>query len=249
MRNILLILILLKPIAGFSQDTIRLTGNDSILMIQLAENLQKMDSLQRLMDSLDKSSDSIYLSLTKPVVSTSCDFDYQEILVTKRKFDTQYQDFIISSNFPSKLPIDSIQKYLIVGFGPKIHPIYKIRKFHSGIDIPADKGVPVKATLSGYVDFVNDSKRGYGKQIVLKSENNIKIQYAHLDTILIKTGDYVNKGDIIGKVGNTGLSIKNHLHYEILINDEPVNPIFATFNEFSEMELRLIFTQNGMSFD
>jgi len=249
MRNILLILILLRPIAGFSQDTIRLTGNDSILMIQLAENLQKMDSLQRLMDSLDKSSDLIYLSLTKPVVSTSCDFDYQEILVTKRKFDTQYQDFIISSNFPSKLPIDSIQKYLIVGFGPKIHPIYKIRKFHSGIDIPADKGVHVKATISGYVDFVNDSKRGYGKQIVLKSENNINILYAHLDTILIKTGDYVNKGDIIGKVGNTGLSIKNHLHYEILINDEPVNPIFATFNEFSEMELRLIFTQNGMSFD
>lgn len=83
MRTILLILILLKPIAGFSQDTIQLTGNDSILMIRLAENLQKMDSLQRLIDSLDKSSDSIYLSLTKPIVSKSRDFDDQEILVTK----------------------------------------------------------------------------------------------------------------------------------------------------------------------
>ena len=64
MRTILLILMLLKPIIGFSQDTIRLTNNDSILMIKLAENLQKIDSLQRLMDSLDKRSDSIYLSLT-----------------------------------------------------------------------------------------------------------------------------------------------------------------------------------------
>ena len=249
MRNILLILILLKPMVALSQDTILLTGNDSILMIQLAKNFQKMDSLQKLIVSLDKSSDSIYLSLTKPIVSTSSDFNYQDILHAKRKFDDQYQDIIISSNFPNDLPIDSIQNHLIIGFGQKIHPIYKIQKFHNGIDIQAEKGTPVKATLSGQVEIAKESQSGHGKHVILKSNDNVKVIFAHLDSIYVKTGEYVNKGDIIGKVGNTGLSIKNHLHYEILINNEPVNPIFATFNRFSEADLRLIFTQNGMTFD
>ena len=84
---------------------------------------------------------------------------------------------------------------------------------------------------------------------ILKSDENIKVVFAHLDTIYVNIGDDLVKGNIIGEVGNTWTSIKNHLHYELIINDEPVNPIFAAFDKFTEIELRLIFTQNRMSMD
>jgi len=249
MRSILVILFSLKFLVGFSQDTIRLTGVDSVLIVQLADLMQKRDSLFKLIGFNEKMRDSIFLSISNPIETFNPDYDFQEITRLYKKFETQYQNIVISDNFPSELPIDNAKKHLIAGFGKMIHPIYKTLRFHKGIDIPAEKGTPIIATLSGKVEVMKEEITGYGKHIIISSDESVQVLFAHLDEIYVRQDEFINKGDVIGVVGNTGMSIGNHLHYEIIINGEPINPVFAAYGCFSEAELRLIFLSNRRAMD
>ena len=110
-------------------------------------------------------------------------------------------------------------------FGYRMHPILKKVLFHDGIDISAPIGSSVFATGNGVVQNTFISDIGYGNRIVINHGNGYITVYAHLDEILVEEGDYVNIRDVIGTVGNTGRSTGPHLHYEILANNRPVNPI------------------------
>jgi murein DD-endopeptidase MepM/ murein hydrolase activator NlpD len=249
MKKLLTILIIFKTLSCFSQDTIRLSGEDSVLFIKLAENFKKLDSLQNLTDSISRSSDSIYLSIDKAYPIEMIDFNYFELQKAKLNFDSLYSKYIKSDNFPDILPIDSIENHRIIGFGNKIHPIYKIAKFHQGIDIPTLKGKSVKSTISGVITTKLEKKSGYGNYIIIDAGNQTKILYAHLDTIIVHQGDKVEKGQIVGTVGNSGLSTGNHLHYEIFIEDKPINPIFTIFDFISKVDFESIYTRNVGSLD
>lgn len=111
------------------------------------------------------------------------------------------------------------------GFGYRMHPILKQVLFHDGVDISAPIGSDVFATGNGIVKNTYTSDIGYGNRIVINHGNGHTTVYAHLDKILVSRGDYVEKGDIIGTIGNTGRSTGPHLHYEILVNNKPVDPI------------------------
>ena len=249
MKRILTILIIFKTVIGFSQDTIRLTGNDSVLFERLIENDKKLDSLQNRMDSISIDSDSIYQSIDNTKHVESINFDYPELLRAKQSFEDLYSKYIASDNFPNQLPIDSIHKDMIIGFGNKFHPIYKIKMFHQGIDIPASKGKPVKSTISGVVETKSELRSGYGNYVIIKSENQIKILFAHLDTIIVNQGDEIRNGQIIGTTGNSGMSTGNHLHYEIYIENEFINPIFTIFNLLNENDLEIIYKRNTVTLD
>ena len=110
-------------------------------------------------------------------------------------------------------------------FGYRMHPILKEVLFHDGIDISAPIGADVFTTGNGIVQNTFISDIGYGNRVVINHGNGYMTVYAHLDEILVEEGVYVNKGDIIGKVGNTGRSTGPHLHYEVLVNNRPVNPV------------------------
>jgi murein DD-endopeptidase MepM/ murein hydrolase activator NlpD len=109
-------------------------------------------------------------------------------------------------------------------FGNRYHPILKKRKYHSGIDIAAPAGTPIKAADSGVVIFA-DRNGGYGKYISIDHGNGISSCYGHCSLILVDAGQIVTKGDIIGKVGSTGLSTGNHCHFEIRKNGVCVDPL------------------------
>jgi murein DD-endopeptidase MepM/ murein hydrolase activator NlpD len=94
---------------------------------------------------------------------------------------------------------------------------------HSGMDFAAKAGTPVVATASGIVKAAKE-KGDYGNIVFLDHGGNIATLYAHLDKIEVKEGMKVKKGQVIGTVGNTGKSVAPHLHYEVRINGEPVNP-------------------------
>ena len=96
---------------------------------------------------------------------------------------------------------------------------------HKGIDIAKNLGENVNAALDGKVIKAGYNSGGYGNLIVLEHENNIKTYYAHLNDIYVKDGDVIKKGDIIGSVGNTGNSTGPHLHFELRVNNTPVDPI------------------------
>lgn len=138
------------------------------------------------------------------------------------------------------------------GFGYRIHPIYKINKFHSGVDFTAPVGTPVMATGDGIVEEVTNTRRGSGNKIILDHGFGYKSSYSHLDGFNVKKGQKIKRGSIIGRVGNTGLSVAPHLHYEVLLNNNPVNPVNYYFLELSPEEYDKMIElsiRSGQSFD
>lgn len=110
------------------------------------------------------------------------------------------------------------------GWGYRIHPIYKIRKFHYGQDFTASVGTEIYATGDGVVKEVNDTRSGYGKHIVISHGYGYSTLYAHLSRFNVKPGQKVKRGEVIGLSGNSGTSSAPHLHYEVHRNGKPVNP-------------------------
>jgi murein DD-endopeptidase MepM/ murein hydrolase activator NlpD len=110
------------------------------------------------------------------------------------------------------------------GFGMRRHPIYKVRKFHTGIDIVAVKGTPVYAAGSGIVSRKGYSS-GYGYYIEIQHAGGFRSFYAHLSRTLVNAGDSVVIATQIACVGNTGVSTGSHLHYEIKKGKRFLNPI------------------------
>jgi len=138
------------------------------------------------------------------------------------------------------------------GWGFRIHPIYKILKFHYGMDFTAPTGTEVYATGDGRIITVEWSRRGYGNQIIIDHAYGYKTMYAHMSDFNVRLGQEVKRGDVIGFVGNTGLSTAPHLHYEVYLNNKKVNPINYYFNDLSPEEFdRMIelSLRSGQTFD
>ena len=110
------------------------------------------------------------------------------------------------------------------GFGPRVHPVYGDVRLHQGIDIDGDTGDRVRAARSGEV-ILAGSRSGYGNTVVVYHGLGYSTLYAHLSRISVTVGDQVSSGDRIGSIGSTGLSTGPHLHFELRIDGEAVDPI------------------------
>lgn len=109
-------------------------------------------------------------------------------------------------------------------FGNRNHPVLKSVKFHRGVDIAVSLGTPVYAGIRGIVTFAG--KRGnYGNLVEIEGSDGIKVRYAHLSKIDVVAGQRVSDGEKVAETGNTGMSTGPHLHYEIIVNESPVNPL------------------------
>ena len=138
------------------------------------------------------------------------------------------------------------------GFGLRMHPIYKIVMPHNGMDFTAPTGTDVYATGDGTISVVQDLQRGLGKHIVIDHGFGYTSTYAHLNGFNVRRGQKVRRGDIIGYVGNTGTSVAPHLHYEITLNGNYVNPINYYFEDLTPNEYERIIeiaSKTGQSFD
>ncbi|NDW12309.1 M23 family peptidase [Bacteroides sp. 214] len=118
------------------------------------------------------------------------------------------------------------------GYGMRIDPIYKTRKFHQGMDFAAPLGTNIYATGNGIVTKTG-WQSGYGNTIVIDHGFGYQTVYAHLQDIRVKRGKKVIRGEVIGGVGNTGKSTGSHLHYEVHVKGKPVNPINYYFMDLS----------------
>ncbi len=113
---------------------------------------------------------------------------------------------------------------IVSGYGYRVHPILRYKKMHYGVDISAPSGTPIKAGGDGKVIFA-DWRGGYGQCIMIDHGKGIVTLYAHLSKISVKNGQVVKAGAVIGNVGSTGLSTGPHLHFEVRINGDPVDPL------------------------
>ena len=127
---------------------------------------------------------------------------------------------------------------LASGFGMRIHPIYKVKRMHVGMDFSAPRGTPIYATGGGKVKKAVTSyrKTGYGNYIEIDHGFGYVTKYAHMQMLAVKKGQIVKRGDLIGYVGSTGGSTAPHCHYEIIKNGKKINPIQYIIQDVSDEE-------------
>jgi len=129
-------------------------------------------------------------------------------------------DWVRANSAPNLWPVEGP---VTGSFGERIDPFNGEGAFHSGVDIGAVFGQPIIAPADGMVDFA-DFMGGYGRAIILDHGHGITTRYGHLKSFAVFPGQHVHRGDTIGYVGDSGRSTGPHLHYEVRINDIPVNP-------------------------
>ncbi|MGX1025136.1 M23 family metallopeptidase [Psychroflexus sp. MBR-150] len=135
---------------------------------------------------------------------------------------------------------------LASGYGMRMHPIYKIRKMHTGMDFSAPEGTPIFATGNARVKEIKISRRGYGKHLILDHGFNYETLYGHMSKIIVHRGQRVKRGEIIGYVGDTGSSTAPHLHYEVLKNGHHVNPIYFYYNDLSAEDYEAMMNNSAL---
>lgn len=168
-------------------------------------------------------------------------------------FELAQKKEVLISSIPAISPIsDKDLTRFASGFGYRIHPIYRTKKMHTGIDLTAPTGTKVYATGDGRVIKAGYSTGGYGKKVFIDHGFGYKTLYAHLNKVFVKKGQKVKRGELIGEVGNTGRSTAPHLHYEVRKNNKPENPVNYYYNDLTPEqydEVIRISSQMNMSFD
>ncbi|MBN2815574.1 MAG: M23 family metallopeptidase [Campylobacterales bacterium] len=131
-------------------------------------------------------------------------------------------------------------------FGNRMHPTLNRNEFHRGTDMKAKMNTPVQATADGIVEFAGThNKSGFGRLVILEHSYGFKSYYGHLNKIVVKSGTFVKKGELIAYSGNSGMSSGPHLHYEIRFLHRVVNPFWfikwtlENYNEIFEKEKKI----------
>jgi len=134
------------------------------------------------------------------------------------------------------------------GFGSRIDPVYKVRKFHAGLDFTASIGTPIYATADGTVSAAGFSPDGYGTKVVINHGYGYQTLYGHMYRNKARAGQFVKRGEVIGYVGSSGKSTGPHCHYEVHKNGIPVDPIYYFYNDLTPAQfdriLKLAATAN-----
>jgi murein DD-endopeptidase MepM/ murein hydrolase activator NlpD len=138
------------------------------------------------------------------------------------------------SSIPAIQPVSNKELTRIAsGFGSRIDPVYKVRKFHAGLDFAAPQGTPIYATANGRVKSAGADETGYGRHVVINHGYGYETLYGHMVRVKARAGQSVKRGEIIGWVGSTGKSTGPHCHYEVHKNGTPVDPVYFFYNDLS----------------
>jgi murein DD-endopeptidase MepM/ murein hydrolase activator NlpD len=150
------------------------------------------------------------------------------------------------ASIPAIQPIENDNLNLLAsGFGMRVHPIFKVKKMHNGVDFAAPKGTPIYSTGDGVVLSVKTVFGGYGKYVEIDHGFGFVTRYAHMNEFKVKKGQKVKRGDLIGTVGNTGSSTAPHVHYEVIKDGKFINPVNYFFKGISPEDFQKILELAG----
>lgn len=171
------------------------------------------------------------------------DMIMSQVYVQSKSFDDLFE---LAKNkekmmlsIPAIQPISKKDGRIVSGYGQRFHPILKVRRMHWGIDISAPQGTPIYATADGEVNFTG-RKGTYGNTVMINHGYGYETLYGHMYEIVIKRKQFVKRGQLIGYVGNTGLSRAPHVHYEVLKDGKKINPVSFFYNDFTPEEFEMV---------
>lgn len=226
---------------------------------RLADTLeQKIDSLKafdrslysKILNEVQLDQDSIAAAETTPQpTSTDPSTDLQALRQNMAKAKEKAADMAdrsarMSANATDpeaakKIPsIRPVKTEIISGFGQRINPINGAKKHHTGIDFQAPMGTEVVATANGVVILPRTAEKGRGTYLMIQHADGYQTLYGHLSKIKVYNGQRVRQGEVVALSGNSGLSKGPHLHYEILKNGKPVDPINYFFGDLFGAEYK-----------
>ncbi len=138
------------------------------------------------------------------------------------------------------------------GYGMRIHPVFKRRMMHWGVDYSATSGTPVYATANGVVKVAKRSSGGFGNRVIIDHGFGYETLYGHLQNFSVRRGQQVKRGQQIGSVGSSGRSTAPHLHYEVHYKNKKINPVHFFFRDLTSDEYAKVVeiaSEENQSFD
>ncbi len=170
---------------------------------------------------------------------------HSQLVVQSKSFDEVFdlakRKTEMLACIPAIQPVNNKDlKRLSSYYGYRTDPIYKVRKFHPGIDFSAPTGTAIYSTGDGVVKEISNSRTGYGNTLVIDHGYGYQTMYAHLHQFKVKQGEKVKRGQLIATIGNTGKSTAPHLHYEIWKNGNKINPVYYFFNDLTPGEYETV---------
>lgn len=188
----------------------------------------------------DKLSDIEQLIGLKESAKETQEEDRKLVVLLKNVSLNSQEVAYMFENIPNGWPVKNTK--ITSKFGWRIHPTLHRREFHRGLDLRARMNTPVYATASGVVEYAGMHKRsGYGNLIIIDHAFGFRTTFGHLNKVATKPGRFVQKGDLIGYTGNTGMSSGPHLHYEIRYIQRVLDP--TNFVKWSAKNYKKIFKQ------
>lgn len=216
-------------------ETVREAGSGGVLKYRnlLESDLDNKDLVVGTLEKIDRVKKKMYIQ-TK---------SYDELLELANNKEAYY------AAMPAIQPVSNKElRRLSSGFGPRIDPILKVRKMHYGIDFSAERGTPIYATADGKISKARKTYSGIGTYVKVNHGFGFETLYGHMSRFIVKPGQKVKRGEIIGYVGNTGKSTAPHLHYEVHINGKAVDPVHYFYKDLNADEyaeiLRLASIEN-----
>ena len=214
----------------------KIVQQDKSLLKELDENKQKIEDKKSQIENKKVEQENLKFELEKDNES----LNNNKIEVEKLKSELEKEENELESEI-SKIASQSVvnsESQVILGgswpvpgysrisspYGYRIHPIFNTQKIHTGIDIPAPTGTPAVSIDSGKVIFAG-VQRGYGNTVMIQHDDGKVTLYAHNSELVVSVGQRVEKGQVVSKIGSTGNSTGPHLHFEVRINGNHVNPI------------------------
>ncbi len=147
------------------------------------------------------------------------------------------------THLPAIKPMEGY--YSINGFGMRVHPVLRVYRMHEGIDIINDVGTNIYATGDGVVRFAGRTQGGYGTVVDISHGYGYSSLYAHLSKVLVRPGQRVHRGELLGKSGRSGLVSGPHLHYEIRLNGRKQNPVDYFFDDIDAARYRTLLASTA----
>lgn len=218
-------------------DSARLKAMEQLKEVQLVTSLGETDLIKSITSQLNR--------LTLLATYQQKSFNTIEAMVKNKEK--------LLAAIPAIQPVsDKDLTRIASGFGTRIDPVYKVPKFHAGLDFTAPVGTPIYATADGVVAEAGYNAGGYGNRVVINHGFGYETLYGHMYRVKARVGQKIKRGEVIGYVGSTGKSTGPHCHYEVHKNDLPVDPVYYFYNDLTPEQydrlLKLAQTAN-QSFD